>query len=272
MPTSFYLFLIGSIIAFLPAYWDHGKTWQEVKKHVGNKKRRSIVKLMVLWAIPISGLTGTIFLGIESANEDIQGKKRDQQYSVVTNSLSQDEARLESRADRLRRSDFKNLVRGNASGEIEILYAPYDGEAAGFAVELYNELSQAGWKMVGFKPKPADLEPTWASPRPLVPESFASIAITSHDPNDEKTLRWQMVPLDTKLAGTNEDMALIHWDFSGSKPKVEKVDRYQHRMLPAGIGAAALATALENSGFHSERNIDTNTPPDKILVVIGAKE
>jgi len=176
--------------------------------------------------------------------------------------------KLEPRADRLRQSAFKNLVKGKASGEIEIVYAPYNGEAAGFAAELYRELSQAGWKMAGFKPKPADLEPTWASPRPLVPESFASIAIVSHDPNDELLPRWQMVPLDTKTVGVNgtNDILVVHHD------KLGRVDRYQLRLPPAGAGAGVLAIALERSGFHSERNINSNLPPGRILVVIGAKE
>jgi hypothetical protein len=77
---SFYFFLVGSLLAFLPAYWDHGKTLKEARSSKGNKRFQKQSKLFVLWAVPILGLFGTIFLGIE-------GVKDDRQYGDLTNSL-----------------------------------------------------------------------------------------------------------------------------------------------------------------------------------------
>ena len=190
--------------------------------------------------------------------------------------------KLQPRSDRLRQSGFKDFIKVKVSGEITVLYVPYNGEAAGFAVELYKELSQAGWKMTGFGPKPADLEPIWSSERLMVSESFASIAIVSHDDADASRLRWQSVPLDKTYGenGTN-DIVLVEvkppiLDFSKPPPKdllkefrpTGRKDRYSLQLPPAG----ALAEALKKAGFHNEQQINPNLPPKKVIVVIGAKE
>jgi hypothetical protein len=216
------------------------------------------------------------FWGSENANRILSQYNAELHDRATQAELKIEEMRkqAEPRADRLRQSDFHTLAKENPSGEVEILYAPYNGEAAEFAAELHKELEAAGWKMLGVKPKPADLEPTWDSPRPRVPESFASIAIVSHSPSDEEIPRLQKVPFNDGAPGLkgSNDTLILKWDFSGNKPKVKEVDRYHFDLPPAGIGAKFLASALEKSGFRSERNVDTNTPPGKILVVIGAKE
>lgn len=94
MPTSVYIFLVGSILAFLPAYFDHGDTWRELRDTEQKRRKRGLfVKLCALWAIPILGLVGTAFLAWESIRSDALDKQRDVEYQQVTDRLTQTESK-----------------------------------------------------------------------------------------------------------------------------------------------------------------------------------
>jgi hypothetical protein len=86
VPISFCIFLVSSFVALLPAYWDHGKTWGEIKLGLGNRNQ-NILKLFVLWIIPILTIIGTVFLGVEALTANKQEKQHVNEYRDVSNSL-----------------------------------------------------------------------------------------------------------------------------------------------------------------------------------------
>jgi hypothetical protein len=77
VPTSFYIFLVASFIALIPAWFDHGETWEEIKSGDKNKKCQNLMKLSALWIIPILTIIGTVYLGIESVVSDRQEKRHE---------------------------------------------------------------------------------------------------------------------------------------------------------------------------------------------------
>ena len=137
MTTSFYSFLIGSLIAFLPAYWDHGKTWREVKKDGQKNKTRSIVKLLVLWTIPISGLFGTVFLGIENV-------KSDAEMAGLSNDLAQAKTRLQDRIIKpVDRQGFISILHNAPKFKLSLYTTATDRETLKFKDQLQNMLEAA---------------------------------------------------------------------------------------------------------------------------------
>ena len=70
MSASFWWFLAGSLLAFLPAYFDHGGTWKDMRDSQSPHRVRSFIKLCALWLIPVSGLVGTMYLGGENIQSD----------------------------------------------------------------------------------------------------------------------------------------------------------------------------------------------------------
>jgi hypothetical protein len=77
VPTSFYIFLVASFIALIPAWFDHGETWEEIKSGDKNKKCQNLMKLSALWIIPILTIIGTVYLGIESVASGRQEKRHE---------------------------------------------------------------------------------------------------------------------------------------------------------------------------------------------------
>jgi hypothetical protein len=116
VPTSFYIFLVCSLAALLPAYWDHGETWEEIKLGTGNKNQ-NILKLLVLWTIPILTIIGTVFLGIESLMVDKQQQQQEREYRDVTNSMVSFSNQLQ-RTNILARNWSRNALVANAKTPI----------------------------------------------------------------------------------------------------------------------------------------------------------
>lgn len=86
MPKSFYIFLFVSFVALIPAFFDHGETW-ELLKFEKEKRCRHLLKLLALWIIPFSTIIGTIYLGFESKDAAMQERQHEVEYAGVTNQL-----------------------------------------------------------------------------------------------------------------------------------------------------------------------------------------
>jgi hypothetical protein len=77
--------VVCAIFSFFPAIWDHGKTWKEVRSSKGNRRLQKQFKLFVLWALPVSGMAGTIFLGVEGTQDDKKFSGLESKYEYATN-------------------------------------------------------------------------------------------------------------------------------------------------------------------------------------------
>ena len=100
MPISFYIFLLASFVSLIPAYYDHGETWDAIRSGLG-KKREHVQKLAALWAVPVLIIAGTVFLGIESLKSGWQTEQAALDYRRATNNLGQAESQLKAATNAL---------------------------------------------------------------------------------------------------------------------------------------------------------------------------
>jgi hypothetical protein len=114
VPTSFYIFLVASLIALIPAWFDHGETWAEIKSGEKEKRCANVIKLMALWIIPFLTIIGTLYLGLESIESDDNEKIRDQVVVGLSNQLSVTTLQLNVQSNQVRQVASKYNAATNA--------------------------------------------------------------------------------------------------------------------------------------------------------------
>jgi hypothetical protein len=88
MSLSFWMFLLGSVIALIYTSWDHGEVWDEFQTSKYPQRAGKLLKLVFLWAIPVAFLTATIFSGVESKQSDGEVGALTESVGWFSNSLN----------------------------------------------------------------------------------------------------------------------------------------------------------------------------------------
>jgi hypothetical protein len=164
--TSFYIFLFASFLAFLPAYWDHGATWKEIKSNRGTAKFQKKLKLFVLWSLPILGLIGTVFLGIE-------GLRSDKQTEELTIKLQPRRITPDMAVA------FRKLVKDAPRGAVFFTVAGGNRDAFVFASDLFSLMKSAGYDAPGDPSNPLDFGSSVSTRSPV-----AEIEVGFPDPKN----------------------------------------------------------------------------------------
>jgi hypothetical protein len=138
--------MIVSVLAFAPAYWDHGETWGEIKASKGKEKVQKLLKLFVLWAIPILSLIGTVFLGVESVSSDRQSEKSINDVAAAKQATTDLKIAIEPRAAKvLRNRKYGLALLTPFAGISDTIESVEDSEVNDFIFELNGFLSECGW-------------------------------------------------------------------------------------------------------------------------------
>lgn len=166
--------------------------------------------------------------------------------AVLNERAAQAELKLEElrkqqtpRAERLRRSEFQNLLQGKVTGEAMIWYFPDDVEAMDFAFALMGELTKAKWTVGTPEPIPSDM-------------------VVADLRNDRKPETLKKIPLQMRAGGTSQSINVISQKFE---------DPPFGTTTPVGV----IRNALIESGFPIGGSVDDSFPPNKVVVVIGKK-
>lgn len=132
MSLSFWITLVVSILAFIPVWRDHGKTWKSFKDGPVSEKRWCMLGLALLWGVPILVLVAAVAQGLESLATDRQIKTLEQQ--LQPRNITEEQ-----------RGKFRRLTKSAQKCPVTIHCGNVDNETKKYVLKLREMLDAAGY-------------------------------------------------------------------------------------------------------------------------------